>query len=141
MDQYERSYLGNIVIISNLVFSQAVKEKNRVDHAWHRGRPCVIFFTDGEYDYFMPLSSTKRNKNYYDKIKDEYFELSKEDFLSLNKNQKIGVIHITEHFRKRASGYPTIGKLTKECYTELIKRFSAYHKEPLERVIKNSIKR
>ena len=141
MNEYERSYLGNIVIIENIVFNQSKNKRKQVDHSWYKGRPCVIFFTDEEYDYYAPLSSTKPYKKYYNKIKNEYFELSEDDFLFLDKGEKIGVIHISECFRKKISGYPTIGKLTEKCYDELIKRISAYQKESPETIVKKSIKR
>ncbi len=60
---YENSYLGSIVIIRNLIFNQNKKNGNQVDHAWRAGRPCVIIYTDNEYDYFLPLSSTIAEKN------------------------------------------------------------------------------
>lgn len=138
---YENSYLGSIVIIRNLIFNQNKKNENQVDHAWRAGRPCVIIYTDNEYDYFLPLSSTIAEKKYYADIKYKFFELSEDQFLYLKKGTKTSVISLESYFLKSISGYREIGKLTQESYIQLIKKFSDYHKESLENLAKIAIKK
>lgn len=136
MDAYERSELGKIVIIKNIVFKNSIGAKHQVDHAWKKGRPCVIIYSDDEFDYYLPLSSTKANKNYYQKIKDEFFELSEKDFIFMDSEKKYGVIHITELHKKKTSGYTVIGKITKETYYELIHKIKNYHNQEFDEFIK-----
>ena len=141
---YERSYLGSIVIIKRIVFNQTQNSINQVDHAWRTGRPCVIIYIDDEYDYFLPLSSTMAEKEYYENIKDDYFELSEEKLLYLEGKPKTKTITINlkNYFRKKISGYLEIGKLTEESYNELIRKISAYYnKRSLEDLAKIAVKR
>ena len=137
MDAYTKSELGKIVIIKNIVFKNDSNSKLKVDHAWEKGRPCVIIYSDNEYDYYLPISSTKANKNYYQEIKDEFYELSEKDFHFMNNRKKFGVIHITNLFRKKISGYNNeIGRITKEAYYELIHKIKNYYNKELDEIIK-----
>ena len=138
---YENSILGSIVIIHGLVFCQKFKHKNQVDHACLTGRPCIIIYTDDEYDYFLPLSSSATNLPNYNKLKNKCFELSKKSFLYSKNVKPTGVVNMGEYFRKKISGYSVIGKLTKESYTALVKEFSAYHKSTPQKMAKKATKK
>jgi hypothetical protein len=48
----------------------------------------------------------------------------------------IVVIHITELFRKKISGYNEIGRITKEAYYELIHKIKSYYNRELEEIVK-----
>lgn len=141
MDNYEKSYQGNIVIVTNLVFNKNLQRKSILDHAWKKGRPCIILYTDEDYDYLVPLKSEKPRDNIYKNVKKEYYELSEKSFLNLQSGEKIGVIHLADFFKKKTSGYKIIGKLTKEAYLEILKKFSEYHKSEIEEMVRKERKR
>ena len=80
MDRTYNSPLGEIVIIKNIVFKKDRNTKKQVDHAWSSGRPCLILYSDEEYDYYLTLTSSKERKNYFSQIKDDFYKLNGEDF-------------------------------------------------------------
>ena len=92
--EYDKSFLGSIVIIKNIIFNQDKASSNVVDHAWKLGRSCVIIYTDDDYDYFLTLSSSVTIKDYYNKVKNRYFEFNESNFTSLQKGAKLGTINI-----------------------------------------------
>lgn len=53
---YENDYIGKIVYIKNIVFA---KEENKLDHAYNTGRPCLLIYSDEEYDYFLVVLRSK----------------------------------------------------------------------------------
>ena len=79
--EYDKSFLGSIVIIKNIIFNQDKASSNVVDHAWKLGRSCVIIYTDDDYDY-------------YNKKKNRYFEFDESNFTFLQKCAKLGTINI-----------------------------------------------
>ena len=54
----------------------------------------------------------------------------------MNNRKRFGVIHITNLFRKKISGYNEIGRITKEAYYELIHKIKNYYNEELDEIIK-----
>lgn len=55
--------LGSIIIVNNLIFENMRDHKKYVDHAFSRGRPCVVLHFDKEKIYFVPLSCMNENVN------------------------------------------------------------------------------
>ena len=53
MESYENSIVGNIVLVRNLVFYNNANRKYELDHAYKTGRPCLVIYSDDEYDYFL----------------------------------------------------------------------------------------
>jgi len=49
--------VGSVIINRNLFF----KDSNKLDHAYKRGRPCLVIATTDEYYYYLSISNT-RNK-------------------------------------------------------------------------------
>lgn len=141
MDDYEKSYLGNIVIVKNIIFNTNLNRKNKLDHSWKKGRPCIVLYTDEDYDFLVSLKSNKPIDAIYNHVKNEYYELSAKDFLNLQDGEKIGVIHLADFFIRKASGYKIIGKLTKKTYLEVLKKFSYYNKENINDIIEKRKKK
>lgn len=46
-----------IVIVRDIIFYNEITENYEMDHAFQKGRPCLILYSDGEYDYFLSLTS------------------------------------------------------------------------------------
>ena len=61
MIMYENDYIGKIVYIKGIVFATG---KTKLDHAYSIGRPCLIIYSDNEYDYFLTMSSKIKTKSY-----------------------------------------------------------------------------
>ena len=59
MNAYEKGVIGNIIIMKNIVFTNSinVKKTHEIDHSWRTGRPCLIIYSDDEYDYFLTIKS------------------------------------------------------------------------------------
>lgn len=130
---YKDDYIGKIVIIKNIVFNSG---KNRLDHAYKGGRPCLLIYSDEEYDYFLTIKSEPRTKSYGF----EYYKLNPEDFLYLynyrGDNSKVtfdyihGYVNMFEVYKKRISGYGfrDFGKIKLETFKDIMDKFKFLHK-------------
>lgn len=49
--------VGSIIIKKKLVF----KEKGELDHAYKKGRPCLVIALDDEYYYYLSISRSIKN--------------------------------------------------------------------------------
>lgn len=145
MNKNYKSPLGEIVIIRNIIFKDSLSLKTRVDHSWNNGRPCIIIYSDEEYDYYLTLTSKKAKKRYFNQIKDEYYKIDNKDFLYINSDNKhseiSGFINLKNIYRKKISGYSIIGRVNESTYSEILKRFSEYQKKDIEEVTKEERRR
>lgn len=135
MNNYEREVIGDIIIVKGLTFLNTLTEMQESDHAWVKGRPCLIIYSDEEYDYILTLTSTER----YGKYKEQYFKINekhilyKEDFKyrrnrknRINKNIK-GSVNIETIYKIPTSGHDKLGKITFEAYKQIINQLKTYH--------------
>ncbi len=53
--------VGNIVLVKNIIFDN--NQRYEVDHAWAKGRPCLIISTKAEAHYVLPSTSNLKNYN------------------------------------------------------------------------------
>lgn len=51
--------VGSIIINKNLVF----KEKGELDHAYKKGRPCLVIAMNDEYYYYLSISRSIKEHN------------------------------------------------------------------------------
>ena len=58
MNTYEKEAIGNIILMRNIVFTNSTNKPQEIDHSWKRGRPCLIIYSDDEYDYFLTIKSS-----------------------------------------------------------------------------------
>ena len=148
MSKYENEQIGKIVIIKNIIFKNSLTNKNEVDHAWNRGRPCIIIYSDNEYDYFLPLKTEiKREKfEYHYFILDETKFLNKEitrigknNHKKNNKRVTEGVINLQTVYKIPISFHIETAKITFEAYKELMEKLKNYHKtENLETMLETA---
>lgn len=145
MNKKYNSPLGEIVIIKNIIFKDALSLKTRVDHSWNNGRPCIIIYSDEEYDYYLTLTSKQAKKRYFNQVEDEYYKLDNKDFLYINSDNKhsklSGFINLKNIYRKKISGYSIIGRVNESTYSEILKRFSEYQKKDIVEVTKEERRR
>lgn len=130
---YENDYIGKIVILQNIVFNTG---KNRLDHAYKGGRPCLLIYSDEEYDYFLTIKSEPRTKSYGF----EYYKLNPEDFMyvynyhgAYHKSSFQGIhgyVNLMEIYKRRVSGYGSkdYAKLKLSTYKDIINKFKKLHK-------------
>lgn len=141
MNKNYNSPLGEIVIIKNIIF----KDNLDVDHSWNNGRPCLIIYSDEEYDYYLTITSLKPKKEYFYLTEKEYYNLRNKDFLYMIEDKKhgrlSGLANLKYIYRKKISGYQTIGRLKEESYLNILKKFSEYQKKDIEEVTKEERRR
>lgn len=131
MKKYESDIIGKIVIIKNIIFENRINTKKETDHSWFNGRPCLIIYSDNEWDYFLTLKSNF-NK---DKFDNQFFELSSEDILSLYyRNRELrsakeikGVVNLQNVYKMPISGHDEVGKIEFETYKKIIEKLKKYH--------------
>lgn len=137
MNSYERSFLGDIVIVKHLVFKNNNTGKYEIDHAYHTGRPCIIIYTDNEYDYLLALTKGGKCINNYlydyfviDNKEDILFVDDKSvDFISYANLRNIYKIPIS--FRKRKS------KVKYNVYKDLLEEVKRkYRMEEIDTIVK-----
>lgn len=145
MSKYENETIGKIVIIKNIIFKDGVTKKKGLDHAWKFGRPCLIVYSDNEYDYFVTITSTPKNEKY----KNEHFILENEHFIPTqisrytnynfkrSKNKTIaGSVTLDTIYKIPISGHEEIGKITFETYKSIIENLKKlFHTESLDELI------
>lgn len=129
---YENDYIGKIVNIRGIVFDNYISNKKEVDHAYNTGRPCIIIYSDEEYDYFLTMSSSMNvhGQNF------EFFKLNSDDYMYLykyvgdsHKNVFEGYINLKKVYKKKVSGFgmDDKGKIKFEVYKKLMEKFKKYH--------------
>lgn len=143
MAAYTRETIGNIVIIRNIIFKNTHINKDEVDHAWQNGRPCIIIYSDEEYDYFLAIkSSSTEGRN-----PEQYIPIAEEDLLYKNKSTSKqiqlktikGNINLENIYKMPIHGHNEIGKVTFSAYRNIINRLIEYYKkEDLGTVFKNA---
>ena len=121
---YENDYIGKIVYIKNIVFA---KGENKLDHAYNTGRPCLLIYSDEEYDYFLVISSQIKNKNY----DFDYYKLNNDDFIwwSWN-NSRVklvsahGYVYLRSIYIGKVSGFGMndSGKIKLKTYKDIINK-------------------
>lgn len=137
MDTYERDTIGSIILMKNIVFQNANNKKNELDHSWQKGRPCIIIYSDEEYDYFLPITSNISNPKFYY----HYVPLSDDNLLykDMNLSRKYninklyqrkteGYINLETIYRTPISWHDEIGKVNFNQYKFLIQRLREYYK-------------
>lgn len=129
---YENDYIGKIVILQNIVFNTG---KNKLDHAYKGGRPCLLIYNDEEYDYFLTIKSELRTKSY----DFEYYKLNSKDFMYIYNYHKTyyksnfpyiqGYVNLMDIHKRRASGYGSkdYAKLKLSTYKDIINKFKKLH--------------
>jgi len=136
MNTYEREAIGNIIIIKNIIFENNIVNKKEPDHAWKNGRPCIIIYSDNEYDYVLTLKSGNTKKQF----SNQYIEIKEEDLIH-RKEKEItkGKINLQTIYRIPISGHNKANKVTFEKYKIIINAIKKYHKnENIDEIIKNS---
>ena len=133
--KYEREAIGTVIIIKNLIFKNTLSQKNEIDHSWEHGRPCIIIYSDDEYDYLLTLTS----KTIGETLQSEYFHIDKWDMkyqkverLEIGRTKRHrtketkGAINLSNVYKMPISGHDEIGKLTFKAYKKLIKKFKEH---------------
>lgn len=148
MNTYEREIIGNIVIVKNIIFKNIVINKNELDHSYKYGRPCIIIYSDEEYDYLLTLTSqNKGNQSNYLKLEEEdllpitFHRFYKEDVRKkqLHKMTLKGYINLENIYKMPISGHDEVGKVTFESFKNIISKLKKYHqKDSLEEIIANA---
>lgn len=148
MNTYEREAIGTVIILKNLIFENTQSHKNEIDHSWEHGRPCVIIYSDEEYDYLLTLTS----KEIGETLQNEYFFVNKWKMIyqkverleigrtKRHKTKEIkGAINLNSVYKIPISGHDEIGKLTFESYKKLIKKFKEHNQiQSIEEIIPNA---
>jgi hypothetical protein len=132
---YNNSLLGNIIIVRNLIFHTSSLGMKQVDHAWKKGRPCLLLYTDDNYDYVLPLTHGVN----YDLFGYHYYSLNESKFLYLRKrvfiydidskknNSLNGYINLEGVYKIPIFGHTEIAKLSFKAYDELVDKFMSLH--------------
>ena len=148
MNTYEREAIGNIVLIKNIIFENTSSKRKEVDHAWKFGRPCLVIYSDEQYDYILTITSTQKKARY----KSEHFTLQTKHFIpnqisrysnhNINKikNKNIeGSITLDTIYKIPISGHEQLGKITFETYKTITSKLKTlYQKENLDEIITNA---
>lgn len=148
---YENDAIGDIIIMKNMVFQNTKTGKNEIDHSWVTGRPCLIIYSDDEYDYFLTFTSTIRGKK-FDK---QYFPINSNDLLyqcqyrmddkrresKKRKSPLEGRINLENVYKKRISGNDVIYKIKLDTLKEVIEALKKYYNgKSIEEIISTSKK-
>ena len=145
MSKYENEPIGTIVIIKNIIFKDSVTKKKEIDHAWKFGRPCLIIYSDDEYDYLLTITSTPKKskyKNEHFSLKDEHLiptQISRYTNYNIKKSENKtieGSITLDTIYKIPISGHEELGKITFETYKLIINNLKTlHHKENLDELI------
>lgn len=148
MNTYERETIGNIILMRNIVFQNPDDKKNELDHSWKEGRPCIIIYSDEEYDYFLPIKSNITDPKY----EYHYIPISEKNLLykniklfrknninKLSQKETKGYINLETIYKTPISWHDEIGKVKLKTYKTIINRLKEYHKNKnLEVVFKEA---
>lgn len=62
---YDRDVTGTVVNVKGLMFYNTVTKKWEMDHAYKNDRPCLIIYSDDEYEYFLTMTSRSDVNKYF----------------------------------------------------------------------------
>lgn len=132
--KYENSFLGDIFIVRNIIFKNSASKKSEVDHAFYNGRPCIIIYSDNEYDYFLTLTKgSKRIKDYYY----NYFYLSKDDFLFRDDIRNDSYAQINLIYKIPIAYRKSKNKIKYEVYLKLLEEIKRrYNTNEIDTIVK-----
>lgn len=142
MNKYEQDTIGKVILIRNIVFFNPDTKSKNLDHVWKKGRPCIIIYSDDEYDYFLPIKS-----NIKEKFDHQYFMLSEKDLLNkdihrysksrTNYNHSLtGSINLETIYKIPISGHDEVSKVSWETFKNIIEKLKEYHQSNnLEEII------
>lgn len=138
MNTYEKEAIGNIVLVRNIVFKNAEDKKQVLDHSWKGGRPCIIIYSDKNYDYFLPIKSNITDSKY----QVHYVPLSEDNLLYKNINmhrkdhknkfsqiETKGYVNLETIYKIPISGHDEIGKIEFKTYKTIISKLLEYYKK------------
>jgi len=148
MNIYEREAIGSIIVVKNVIFENAITNKSEYDHSWDSGRPCLIIFSDEEYDYFLTLSSSEKSS----KFDNQKFKLTDDNLLyktynrrnvhNSKNNRKKGIrgaVNLQKVYKMPVSGHDELCKIDFETYKDVIDKLKKYHKNiSLEEILLES---
>lgn len=131
MSRYEIESIGNIIMVKNLIFKNTITNKKEIDYAWELGRPCIIIYSDNEYDYFLTITTSQASE----KFEYRYFKMENNDFMYLikNKNNKNKInkvsryINLKNIYKMPICGHEVVNKITFLKYREVITKLKKYH--------------
>lgn len=133
---YQNDQVGKIIIVKNIVFEKSGLSKRQVDHAWRSGRPCVVLYTDDDYDYILPLTHELRHSEYsylFYPLDDSKFiyQLSKDNRINykISKEKKItnSFINLENIYKIPICGHTEVAKITLAAYKELVRGYIELH--------------
>lgn len=133
MNRYDNEAIGNIVIMKDIIFYNKKTQVYEVDHSWNKGRPCLIIYSDEEYDYFLPFTSTERGGKY----EKQYFPINEENILysydyknekKIRKKDIKGSINLEYVYKIPICGEYALKKITFGTYKKIIEALKEFHK-------------
>lgn len=137
MNTYERETIGNIILMRNIIFQNPDDKKSELDHSWKEGRPCIIIYSDEEFDYFLPIKSNITDS----KFEYHYIPINEKNILyksikmfrknninKLFKKETKGYINLETIYKTPISWHDEIGKITFKKYKSIIQRLKEYYK-------------
>lgn len=125
---YNNSVIGCVVYVKDIIFND--NNKRKLDHAYNSGRPCLIIYTDDEFDYFLPLTHSKKGIS-----KNQCYEISNSDYeYKYKKTDDISRIILRRIYKRKSWGYGDneIGKLKLDSYIKIIDKLKEYYNNDLE---------
>lgn len=137
MNTYEKEVIGNIIVVRNMTFENTTINKQESDHAWNSGRPCIIIYSDDDYDYFLTMTS---NPEIIEAFKEHHFKISKKDLLH-HYGDKItkGAIKLETVYKMPICGHRELSKVNFETYKDIIIKLKKYHQNRnLDEIINNA---
>lgn len=137
MNTYEREAIGNIVVVRNMTFENTTTNKQEYDHVWNSGRPCIIIYSDNEYDYFLTMTS---NTEIIENFKEQHFKINKKDLLQqFNDKLTKGAIKLENVYKMPICGHRQLAKVKFEVYKEILNKLKQYHQnQNLDDIIINA---
>ena len=137
MNTYEREVIGNIIIVRNMTFENTTINKQEFDHAWNSGRPCIIIYSDDEYDYFLTLTS---NPEIIEAFEEHHLKLRKKDLLHHYSDKLTkGAIKLETVYKMPICGHRQLSKVKFETYKEIIYKLKTYHQnQNLDEILLNA---
>ncbi len=136
MESYENSIVGNIVLVRNLVFYNNVNRKYELDHAYKTGRPCLVIYSDDEYDYFLHLITGNDSFKYYNY---KYFFINhKTDLLYeyTTPRKPTSYVYLRKIYKTPIAWRRNLSKIKFDVYSQIIEEIKkTYHKENLSEIV------
>ena len=137
MNTYEREAIGNIVIVRNIIFENTISNKQEIDHVWNSGRPCIIIYSDEEYDYFLTMTS---NTEIIEAFKEHHFKINKKSLISQTSDKLTkGAIKLETVYKMPICGHRQLSKVKFQTYKEIINKLKEYHQnQDLDEILLNA---